>query len=82
MIVEPLIGTMRGISVRTRLLTGALPTALVISLSMVWIARLLNVDIGVALPSAFGAMGAALYVARTRNGMRRRFQRRRPGRRP
>jgi hypothetical protein len=40
--------------------------ALVISLGIVWGARLLGTDVGAALPGALGAAGAAAWVARAR----------------
>lgn len=82
MIVEPLIGKVRGVPARTRFPMGALTTALLVSFGMVWIARLTNVDIGTALPGTLGAMGAALYMARTPTESRRRIRRRAPDRLP
>jgi len=49
-----------------KLIIGSMLTALAISLGMVGILVLFDFSINPAIPSAFAAVGAALYAARAR----------------
>lgn len=49
-----------------KLLIGAVLIALVISLGMIGILKLLGFSINPAIPAALGAIGAATYAARVR----------------
>ncbi len=50
-----------------KLLIGSILTVLMISLGMVYISELLLFKIGSAIPSAFAALGAAIFAARFKN---------------
>ena len=47
-----------------KLLIGSTLTALMISLGMVYILEFIHFPVSPALPSAFGAIGAAIYASR------------------
>lgn len=64
MLIDKVINTFHIKTDYLRLFAGTIMTALIISLGMVYIADALNFPIGTALPSAFGAIGAALYSAK------------------
>lgn len=47
-----------------KLVIGSVITALLISLGLVFILKLFNFSIAPAIPSAFAAIGAAIFAAR------------------
>ena len=66
MIVERLIKSLSTRSPILRLIAGSVVVALTISLGMVAILSLFGFGVNPALPSALGAIGAALFAARMR----------------
>jgi len=66
MIVEKILKTAHIKNELLYLMVGALVTSLLISLGMVGILALLDFPVNPALPSAFGAIGAALFAARAK----------------
>jgi len=66
MIIERLVEKVPVRSNVGKLIIGSMLTALTISLGMVGILALFDLSINPAIPSAFAAVSAALYAARTR----------------
>jgi len=66
MIIEHLVERIPTKSAFTKLMVGSVITALAISLGMVWILQAFDFSISPAIPSAFAAVGAALFAARMR----------------
>ena len=66
MIVDKLVEKLPIRSNFTKLIVGSILTALVISLGMVGILKLLSFSINPAIPAVLGAVGGAIYAAVTR----------------
>ena len=67
MIVERIVQSIPIGSQFSKLIIGSVITALLISLGMVYILKLFNFSINPAIPSAFAAIGAAIFAARFKN---------------
>ena len=66
MILERIMARLPIKSYSTKLYLGAILAALLISLGTVLVLSLLHINVNLALPAVFGAVGAAAYVAKLR----------------
>ena len=64
MLTERIINVLPIKSDFSKLIIGSILTALMISLGMVFILDLIHFSISSAIPSAFAAIGAAIYASR------------------
>lgn len=64
MLAEKVINILPIKSEFLKLLIGSILTALMISLGMVFILDLIHFPVSSAIPSAFAAIGAAIYASR------------------
>ncbi len=70
MVVEKLINKLPIRSAFVKLILGAILVALLISLGIVSVLRLLGMHINPAIPSVFASIGAAIYAAGMQRGVK------------
>jgi len=69
MIAEKLVDILPFKSEFAKLASGAIITALAISVGMVYLSEAIGFHIGPALPSAFAAIGTAIFASRVKEGI-------------